>query len=250
MPQFPGMNPYLEGYLFQDLHSSLASRIRAMLTPLLRPRYAVRLEVSVVQAPGLGEDLGILYPNVEVVTTPMPTPIRGTSASAFTPATLTLPPPIRVRIPTVEIRETRSNRLVTCIEILSYANKRQPGLDQYLQKRSRLLQAGVHLVEIDLIRRGTRPISEAQILESHYRITVTRTNDRLEVWSFQMQDVLPTIPIPLLPPDPAVPLNLDRAIHQVYEEADYDLTIDYDRQIPPPALSESDRQWLNAILQS
>jgi len=202
----------------------------------------------VVQAPELGEDLGIFYPDVEVVTTAATDSPNVGAVATFTPATLTLSPPLRVRIPSVEIRETRSNRLVTCIEILSYANKRQPGLEQYLQKRHRLLQAGVHLVEIDLIRRGTRPIVEAQIPESHYRITVTRTNDRLEVWTFQMQDALPTIPIPLLPPDPAAPLNLDHAIHQVYEEADYDLTIEYDRPLPPPALSDSDRQWLDTIV--
>jgi hypothetical protein len=248
MPQFPGMNPYLEGYLFQDLHSALASRIRALLTPLLRPRYAARLEVSVVQDTSLAEDLGIVYPDVEVVTTSTSNSPSGLSVAEFTPATLTLPPPLQVRIPTIEIREARSYRLVTCIEILSYANKRQPGLDQYLQKRNRLLQAGVHLVEIDLIRRGTRAISEAQIPESHYRITVTRTTDRVEVWTLQIQNALPTIPIPLLSPDPAVPLNLDRAIHQVYEEADYDLTIDYRRQPPPPVLSESDRQWLNRLV--
>lgn len=245
MPQFPGMNPYLEGYLFQDLHSALASRIRAILTPLLRPRYAARLEISTVQDTSPSEDLGIIYPDVEVVKTPDPTQLGARQTAVFTPATLTLPPPMTIRLPRVEVRETKSNLLVTCIEILSYANKRQAGLEQYMQKRNRLIRAGVHLVEIDLIRRGTRPIANIeQIPESHYRITVARVNDRLGVWTVQMQDQLPTIPIPLLPPDPDVPLDLSQAIHQVYEEADYDLTIDYSRQPPPPTLSEGDRQWL------
>lgn len=59
-----------------------------------------------------------------------------------------------------------------------------------------------------------------------------------------MQDCLPTIPIPLLQPDPDVPLDLSDAIHQVYAEADYDLTIDYSRQPPPPERSEDEQQWL------
>lgn len=248
MPHFPGMNPYLEGYLFQDLHSAIASRIRAILTPLLRPRYAARLEVSVVQDTSLSEDLGIVYPDVEVVTTSATDPMHAGAIETLTPATLTLPPPVRVRIPTIEIRSATRNRLVTCIEILSYANKRQPGLEQYLQKRNRLIQTGVHLVEIDLIRRGTRPIADPQIPESHYRVTVTRASDRVEVWTFQMQDPLPKIPIPLLAPDPAVPLNLSQAIQQVYEEADYDLTLDYSRQPPPPILSDRDQQWLHTLL--
>ena len=247
MPHFPGMNPYLEGYLFADLHSALASRIRAMLTPLLRPRYAARLEVSVVQA-GLSEDLGIVYPDVEVVRTSVQASGRTGQAIPFTPATLTLPPPVKIRIPTVEVREVKANRLITCIEILSYANKRQPGLEQYLHKRNRLIQVGVHLVEIDLIRRGSRPIQDAQIPASPYRITVTRANDRVDVWTLQMQDPLPTIPIPLLPPDPEIPLKLSDAIAQVYEEADYDLTINYTRQPPPPALTEAERHWLKTTI--
>ncbi len=248
MPQFPGMNPYLEGYLFQDLHSALASRIRAILTPLLRPRYAARLEIPVIQDTSLSEDLGIVYPDVEVVKTPVTSALQPQQSAVFTPATLTLPPPMKIRIPSVEVREVKTNRLVTCIAILSYANKRQPGFDQYLQKRNRLIQAGVHLVEVDLIRRGSRPISDAQIPQLHYRITVTRANDRLEVWTLQLQDSLPTVPVPLLPLDPKVPLNLSQAIHQVYEEADYDLTIDYSRDPLSPALSDTDQQWLKRII--
>ncbi|WP_427160741.1 DUF4058 family protein [Aliinostoc sp. HNIBRCY26] len=39
---FPGMDPYLEGYLWSDVHNALASKIRAFLAPQLRPKYAVR----------------------------------------------------------------------------------------------------------------------------------------------------------------------------------------------------------------
>jgi hypothetical protein len=242
------MNPYLEGYLFQDLHSALASRIRATLTPLLRPRYAARLEVATVQDHSSGEDLGIIYPDVEVIKTLNTGKEKPQPGVVFTPATLTLPPPMTVRISTVEVREVSGNKLVTCIEILSYVNKRQPGFDQYLQKRDRLIRSGIHLVEVDLIRRGTRPISDPQIPASHYRITVTRANQGIEVWTVQMQESLPTVGIPLLPPNADVPLNLSHAIQQVYEEADYDLTIDYSHQPPPPALSESDREWLKTVL--
>lgn len=153
MPHFPGMNPYLEGYLFQDLHNALANRIRALLTPLIRPRYAARLEVSTLQDTSPLEELGIIYPDVEVLKTKDSSQLNPSSLPT-TPATLTLPPPRLVKVPTVEVKEAQGNRLVTCIEILSYANKRQPGAGIYQQKRDRLIKAGVHLVEIDLIRRG------------------------------------------------------------------------------------------------
>jgi hypothetical protein len=247
MPNFPGMNPYLEGYLFPDLHSALASRIRALLTPLLRPRYAARLEISTVQDTSLSEELGIVYPDVEVVKT-LDSSLPATQTAVFTPATLTLPPPMTLRIPTVEVREVTGNRLVTCIEILSYANKRQLGFEQYQQKRDRLMRAGVNLVEIDLIRRGTRALFDSPIPKSHYCISVTRAGERVDVWTVQMQEKLPTIPIPLLSPDADVPLDLSGAIQQVYEEADYDLTINYSHQPPPPALSDAEQQWLKTVI--
>ncbi len=51
---FPGMDPYLEGYLWPDVHNALANKIRQHLTPQLRPRYTARLGVYVVEdtAPG------------------------------------------------------------------------------------------------------------------------------------------------------------------------------------------------------
>jgi hypothetical protein len=36
---FPGMDPYLEGYLWSDVHHRLATQISDQLMPLLRPQY-------------------------------------------------------------------------------------------------------------------------------------------------------------------------------------------------------------------
>ena len=45
---FPGMDPYLEGNLWPDVHQALASEIRRQLANQLRPRYAVRLSVAAI----------------------------------------------------------------------------------------------------------------------------------------------------------------------------------------------------------
>jgi hypothetical protein len=131
---FPGMNPYLEGYLWADVHNALASKIRQLLVPQLRPRYIARLEIYLVEDPTPEAEIGF--------------------AIATIPATLTLPllAPIEIRIPVIEVRDTASNVLVTSIEILSPVNKREPGLSSYRQKQQRLRQTQVHLVEIDLLR--------------------------------------------------------------------------------------------------
>src|SRR5215475_10402791 len=157
---FPGMDPYLEGYLWPDVHNALAAKIRQQLTPLLRPRYTARLAIYMVEDVAPEGEIGIMYPDVEVLLTGQAgTPSSGTagtspeasSHASGTPAPLTLPvlQPIEVQIVTVEIRDTAHNRLITCIEILSPVNKREPGLTVYRQKRHRLYQAGVHLVELD-----------------------------------------------------------------------------------------------------
>lgn len=60
---FPGMDPYLETGLWPDVHNALASKIRAFLAPQLRPKYAARLEIYVVEDTSFDSEIGILYPD-------------------------------------------------------------------------------------------------------------------------------------------------------------------------------------------
>lgn len=255
------MDPYLEGYLWADVHNALASKIRQQLVPLLRPRYTARLEIYLVEDTAPEGEIGILYPDVEVLQRAVSTQtaLSGVEVPAttsgrtllMTPATLTLPmlSPVEVRIATVEIRDTANNTLVTCIEILSPVNKREPGLIPYRQKRQRLYQSHVHLVEIDLLRRGTRPFNHPRLPETAYLVTLTRAQSgAVEAWSIELSAPLPTIPVPLKSPDADVPLDLGAALTATYQEAAYELSIDY-RQAPPlPKLSEADTQWLDGLL--
>ncbi len=57
------MNPYLEGYLWPDVHNALASKIRQQLTPKLRPRYTARLEVYLVEDSLPESEIGVVYPS-------------------------------------------------------------------------------------------------------------------------------------------------------------------------------------------
>src|SRR5881409_3000772 len=81
------------------------------------------------------------------------------------------------------------NRLVTSIEILSPVNKREPGLSKYRDKRRQLHAADVHILEIDLLRRGQRPLVHPRIPQSAYRITLIRAAARCaDIWSLRLQD--------------------------------------------------------------
>ena len=123
-----------------------------------------------------------MYPDVEVLTSNQgdsfipPAPGRGGTLVAESAPTITAPlripvlSAVQVRLATVEIRDVAQNQLVACIEILSPVNKREPGLEAYRQKRQRLYEAGVHLLEIDLIRRGARPLVHPQLSDASYLV--------------------------------------------------------------------------------
>ncbi|MBD2101575.1 DUF4058 family protein [Leptolyngbya sp. FACHB-261] len=254
---FPGMDPYLEGYLWPDVYNALASKIRQQLAPKLRPRYTARLEIYVVEDSFPESEVGILYPDVEVMqirqrqdaNANMPA-ASGAGAVSVMPAPLTVlvVRPVSVRLTNVEIRDTAQNVLVTCIEILSPVNKRGSSLAGYRQKRQRLYQTGIHLIELDFLRRGTRPFAHARLPEVPYAIALTRAQSGLmNIWPLSLQDSLPTIPIPLRSPEPDVALDLSIAMQEIYDQAAYDLSINYSEP-PLPALSEADKLWLESLM--
>lgn len=51
--------------------------------------------------------------------------------------------------------------------------------------------------------------------------------------------------MPLRSPDADVPLDLGEALTAIYEEAAYELSIDYHQAPPPLTLSKADIQWLS-----
>jgi len=259
---FPGMDPYLEGYLWPDVHQALATQIRRQLAPLLQPRYVARLAISTIQDEMPESEVSIMYPDVEVLKRklmpepsaslqPDPAPLAG----QVTPS-LTIPLPVMtVRMVTVEVRDRDANQLVTSIEVLSPVNKREPGLTEFRRKRERLRAAGVHLVEIDLIRRGERSVHMPTFVDTSvidaapYLVTLTRAGaTTMDVWPIPLANTLPVVAIPLRPPDADVPLDLMQALTTVYAEAAYQLSLDYRQPPPPPAFDAATHAWIDNLL--
>jgi hypothetical protein len=252
---FPGMDPYLEAPdIWEDFHANLATEIRAQLTPHLRPRYIAVLtpnisyDVLAIQATHLIKpDVAILregqQPWAAQAVAIAPAPLVGRVA---------LETPVKSQA--IEIRETKSGRLVTAIEILSPVNKR-PGHDafeSYQRKRRDLLRTDVHLLELDLLRAGRRPPFETPLPDAPYFVFLSRGNQRplVEIWPLTLQQPIPLIPIPLLPPDPDIPLSLGQALNTVYDQAAYDLRIDYTQSPPPPTIQGPDADWLDNHLRA
>lgn len=257
---FPGMDPYLEGYLWSDVHQSLAAELKRQLSPQVRPKYVVRLAMYFVNDLVPAQELGIVYPDLEVVRPRQePVSVQGPSGTAptlaITPPAIRIPAalPLEVRLTSVHVMDVAQNELVTSIEILSPVNKREPGLSHYRQKRTELVQAGVHLLEIDLLRRGGRSwlpgVEELPI--SPYLMALTRAHQIFaELWPVGLDGSLPVLPVPLHPPDADVPLDLQTALATIYEESDYNRTLDYSQSPPPPPLSTKEKAWMETRLEA
>jgi hypothetical protein len=99
---FPGMDPYLEGYLWPDVHHRLATQISDQLMPLLRPRYVARIEVQVVTDESPEAEIGIMYPDVEIVRSPRQSEVSSppTRAGQRTSPVIT---PVSVSVPLLEV---------------------------------------------------------------------------------------------------------------------------------------------------
>jgi hypothetical protein len=173
----------------------------------------------------------------------------GNGAYIVAPLMIPVLTPVEVKIVYIEIRDAGNNQLISVIELLLPVNKRDPGLQPYLEKRRRLLTAGVHLMEIDLLRRGARVYNRPRLPASHYLVTLTRAPAKMtETWPLQLQDRLPRLPVPLLPPDEDATFDLQAALAEVYEDAAYDLSIDYQEPPPPPPLATDDLAWIHGLI--
>lgn len=256
---FPGMDPYLEGYLWPDLHHRLATYIANQLTPQITPRYVARIVVrTIIEEVETGDTVSIRLPDVEVIAAhraekrPIHRPSAASATEPLTPATMTVVQPLAVEaeIPSVEIRDVAGGLLVTSIEILSPANKYGSGWDEYQKKRQQVIHAQANLLEVDLLRRGRRPITVTSTPPAPYYLFLTRAGQpaRADVWAVQVRGRLPTVPVPLRPPDDDVPLNLQRAFDAIYDEARYDLSLDYAKP-PEYPLQGADALWAAQLLE-
>lgn len=253
---FPGMDPFLEGYLWPDVHTELAGAIKSLLAPQLAPKYVARLNTYTVDDATPESEIGIMYPDVAIFkqnqTLKEPEVLYESAEANISEPTLTIPSnkSIEVNIPVVEIRDVAKNRLITAIEILSPVNKRKPGLEVYREKRQDLHRSGVHLLELDLLRRGTRPFVHPRLPKADYLAMLLRVGtQRTEVWAWNLPDPLPVLPVPLAGSDPDVRLDLKQALDIIYARSLYHLSIDYAQAPPPPELSEETKDWLKAVLE-
>jgi hypothetical protein len=255
---FPGMDPFLENpFFWHQVHSRLIVALANDLGAKLRPKYYAAIETRTY----VEEEEGSVFigiPDAIVFKSASKLGLTDRSSPVASGSTLVAPQPQRVRLVEsierkeryLEIRQVDTHQVVLAIEVLSPKNKRGDGRKSYLKKRQAVLDTNSHFIEIDLLRAlGAMPVIGIQS-QSHYRVLVSKADDRpdADLYSFNLQDPIPVIPIPLQSEDEPISIDLVYLLHQIYEQGCFDLQINYQDSVPAPNLSEADRDWVKQIL--
>jgi hypothetical protein len=245
------MNPYLEQPdVWHDFHESLIPMVRSLLSPQLVPRYFVKIEEHVYiherADPERRQLIG--HSDVSIGSQRLQSATAG-STVLEAPARVLLPPTVEFeREAYLEIRDREHRNLVCVLELLSPTNK-NPGSDreQYLAKRLHYLAAAVHFVEIDLLRGGPRmPMEDCPSCDYSVLVSVAAERPRAAFWPLRLTDRLPTIPIPVGADDRPAQLDLQEALHRVYDQAGYHYYI-YSGN-PEPALTAEQQEWARGLM--
>lgn len=210
---FPGVDPYFEApHLWEEVHWSLAAEMQAQLQPQLVPRY-----------------IAALNPHI-----------------AYTE------PAVPTRMQSIHIQDVASQAIVTVIELRAPLSKlpSTETLRLYQQHCADLLESDVHLLELDLLRRGIRWPTRDALPAAHYFVFLSRANrrSRVEVWPLTFREPPVPMPVPLRPPDRDVTFDLAAALARVYEIGAFALRVDYQDAPPMPELGSGDARWLDERL--
>ena len=254
---FPGMDPYLEQF-WGDVHHTLITFARGSLQRGLPGDLVARVDERVFVESSEGQGRNIV-PDVRVVERGRPSErgiVAGHGVAVAEPLVIHLEESEPVRQGYIEIIDIKSGRrVVTVIEVLSPSNKLPgPGKDLLMKKQEELRAGGVSLVEIDLLRTGSRVLTvpmdrfpDGQ--RSAYAACARRgwKPFEIEYYRIPLRERLPAIRIPLRRADSDVALDLQALIDECYESGRYGDDIDY-REDPEPALGADDAKWAEALL--
>jgi hypothetical protein len=251
---FPGIIPFIEWEGFwRDFHNTLINYVREALLSRLPTGYDARIEEDALLIdPTSGQ--WHRYPDVAVLQAAQ----RPVSASPGGLATLDAateiePEPIRAdqeRHIWIEVRDQRDDSLVTSIEILSPSNKVGNGRAEFRFKRKELFDAGVNLVDIDLLLGGQRLPFKQPLPNGEFFGFVSRQSKAplVQVYPMKLNEPLKAVPIPLRDPDPDVILELQPAYDLAFSRGGYPRRLRYTNA--PAEVAPGIVDWARKITQS
>lgn len=249
------MDPYLEPH-WREMHQRLCIHACDALQPQLQPallqpatvqerRPALRAILEMRRV--IGADVGRIADDPAAKDQSLQSSDDGSVAQP-----LIIPDVLEGYIRIVEPENGR--RVVTMIEFFTASHKLR-GFDQdrYVRKRWESVEAGVNLVEIDLLRSGERILTRYHRVPASHRTTfqVAVRRDykgQTEVYPVPLQRALPTIRIPLREGDSDAHLDL-QAVFEKARLACIFADLDYTKP-PEPPLDPADAAWAEELLRT
>jgi hypothetical protein len=234
---FPGANPYLEQPdYWSDFYNQLVAEIARTLIPQVLPNYRVVMDKWVYKITD-ATAVVVGRPDVAVQRRKIDTsPLGNATQAATLPVQVRIPMPVEVEQAYLEVKDATTQEVITAIEVLSPANKTGEGRAKYEAKRQTILGSKTHLVEIDLLRAGQPLTIEGEPLQSHYRILVSRSQQRpmADLYPFNLAEQIPSFPVPWQPQESEPIIPLQDLVDGLYEQLGYDYFVDYERDPPSP----------------
>ena len=246
---FPGMDPYLEAH-WRDVHTKVMTYICDQIQDQLPFDLVARVEESV--SVDTEDGARLIAPDVHVVEDFEDAALGVQTESVAVAEPLIVLEEVPQTARHVQILDVSSGeRVVTAIEVLSPTNKLTlSGREDYRRKQRDYLNAGVNLVEIDLLRGGQHVLAAAlEFIPEERRRTYMMsvcTRTRTKVFGASLREPLPVIPIPLRLTDRDVSLNIQQIIDQVYDRGRY-AKLNYQPD-PEPPFSSDDAAWVETLL--
>lgn len=245
------MDPYLEHpSLWPDVHNRLLAAIADDLAPRVAPAYYVALERRTYL---LKPDDLVLVGRADIAVVHAQAALA-LQASVASSGVLQVDVPMSDEVSEnyLEVREVKTGALITIVELLSPANKlNKQGREEYERKRGSVFRSWTSLVEIDLLRAGQPMAVIGPPVDTHYRILVSRGQERphASLVAFSVRQPIPAFALPLLPGEEEPQVELNRIFHDLYRRARFDLRLDYS-QPPVPPLHADDAVWARTLLQA
>jgi hypothetical protein len=248
----PGMDPFLEiPAYWPDFHSTFINYWREAIADVLPPQYEATLgeRVYLVEHDPAMRRLG--FPDVAVThgnPSPSEPPPSSGATATLDPVTIPLAVLEGPRETYIEILYQPNLSLVATLELLSPANKEQPGRTEYLAKRRALIYQQVHLVELDLLLGGRRLPMQEPLPSADYYYFVSRSERRpnCDVYSWKLDQSLPTVPIPLRAPDPDILVDLGAVFATAYARGRFFRRVNYAGPIPA-VVNNRDKGWVESV---
>ena len=191
-------------------------------------------------------DVAITHDNLSSSTEPVLSP----GTTTLEPVTIPLAILEGPRETYIEIVHQPDKSLVATLELLSPANKEQPGRTEYLAKRRAVIYQKVHVVELDLLLGGRRRRSRCR---QRTIIILCRTAiDARIATSIAGRCATRYQPCPsrcARHPDPDILVDLGAVFATAYARARFYRRIDYQGPIPP-VVSKQDQASVESVVRN